>query len=186
MQFSFNFHYRLKGSFQRFRPSARDISSGMISSGESVSSGQFNSMVMQWGQLITHDVAKTTLLPNNCQNCGDVPGRCFSIPVGPFDRSAQVFGPCIRTARSSPQCQSSPRSQANENTAFIDGSPMYGSSEPDMRRFRDGGSGFMRVEFSNGGAFMPRYILMRLGDRKIAICEKIFPIFKNSLAVIAF
>lgn len=147
----------IKGAFQRFRPSSRDISLQMISSGESLNSDQHNSLVMQWGQLITHDVAKTTLLPNNCQSCGEISGRCFSIPVNQFDRNAFVFGPCIRISRSSPQCQSSPRSQANENTAFIDGSPMYGSSEPDMRQFREGGSGFMRVEFSNGSPFLPRY-----------------------------
>lgn len=39
-----------------------------------------------------------------------------------------------------------PREQLNENTAYIDGSMIYSSSPKDADKFRDGRTGFLKME----------------------------------------
>ncbi|VDM91557.1 unnamed protein product [Litomosoides sigmodontis] len=88
------------------RPNAREVSRLILSSRKTVQHHEYNALLMQWGQYLIHEMAKTTLVP--------------------FKSSR-----CIRVSRSSAICGSGkkkPRQQLNENTNFIDGSPIYGSS----------------------------------------------------------
>uniref|UniRef100_A0A0R3RG76 peroxidase n=1 Tax=Elaeophora elaphi TaxID=1147741 RepID=A0A0R3RG76_9BILA len=97
---------------------------------------EYNALLMQWGQYLTHEMAKTTLVPSaNFKSNG-----------------------CIRVSRSSAICGSGkqkPRQQLNENTNFIDGSPIYGSSVGDLQKFREGRTGFMKTVFFNGFRLLP-------------------------------
>lgn len=115
----------LSASTQNQRPSARQASRFLLSSPQQVTNNEFSALLMQFGQFLSHDIAKTTLLPaDQCKTCADIPGRCFNIRTDPSDPVFGQFG-CLRIARSSPVCgsgQSTPRAQMNENTAFIDAS----------------------------------------------------------------
>ncbi|VDN45283.1 unnamed protein product [Gongylonema pulchrum] len=88
---------------------------------------------MQWGQYLIHEMAKTTLVPSaKCNVCQNIQGRCMAVPIQPRDSNRNFkSNRCIRVSRSSAICGSGrrkPRQQLNENTNFIDGSPIYGSS----------------------------------------------------------
>jgi hypothetical protein len=65
---------------------------------------------------------------------------------------------CIRIPRSAPICGSGrqfPRQQLNENTNFIDGSAIYGSSIVDLAKVRDGASGFLSMANFNNQRVLP-------------------------------
>lgn len=115
-------------------------------------------MVMQYGQFMVHDITKSSLLPTDkCPGCTENAGVCFPIKVEAFDQRFGCQQPpcCLSFTRASPVCNSNPRSFLNENTAFIDGSAIYGSSVPDMTRLRDGFSGFLRTSFFNNQVVPP-------------------------------
>lgn len=39
-------------------------------------------MIMQWGQFMSHDMARTTLHPTTtCKTCDPVPSRCIPIMI---------------------------------------------------------------------------------------------------------
>ena len=61
-------------------------------------------------------------------------------------------------SRSSAICgsgRSKPRQQLNENTGYIDASPIYGSSTEDLHKFREGSSGFLKLQNFNGMRLLP-------------------------------
>uniref|UniRef100_A0A1I7XAT8 Animal hem peroxidase n=1 Tax=Heterorhabditis bacteriophora TaxID=37862 RepID=A0A1I7XAT8_HETBA len=65
---------------------------------------------------------------------------------------------CVRVSRSSPICgsgNSKPRQQLNENTGYIDASPIYGSSVHDSEKFRNGNTGFLKLPTFNGQQTLP-------------------------------
>ncbi|ETN77913.1 animal hem peroxidase, partial [Necator americanus] len=65
---------------------------------------------------------------------------------------------CVRVSRSSPICGSGnqkPRQQLNENTGYIDASPIYGSSVHDSEKFRQGKTGFLKLPAFNGMQMLP-------------------------------
>lgn len=141
------------------RPSARDASRFLLSSPQLVTNNQFNSLLMQFGQFVTHDITKTSILPTDlCIGCTEIPGRCSPIRVDTFDPRFGCQQPpcCLAFTRASPVCGTginSPRAQLNENTAFLDASPIYGSSVPDNNRLREGA--FMKMTLFNGHPFPP-------------------------------
>lgn len=148
------------------RPNPREISLNLLRSGQVVTNDAFNTLLMQWGQFVSHDIVKTSLMPHDLCNggsCRDGTGKCANIPVNPFDPNAGRFpcdaqGCCVKTPRAAAVCGtgfSNPREQLNENTAFIDGSMIYGSSVVDSRNFRAGNTGFLRMEFFDSGRFLP-------------------------------
>ncbi|CAG0914310.1 unnamed protein product [Notodromas monacha] len=150
------------------RPSARLVSTSVISS-RFVQPDEFNShMVMQWGQFLDHDLdhaipslataSFSTGVPCNSTCLNDPP--CFPITIPAGDLRIRNRG-CMEFTRSSSVCGSgttsifmntvTPREQINQVTAFIDGSQVhditvYGSTEGEARILRNfTGDGLLRV-----------------------------------------
>uniref|UniRef100_A0A915PUS5 peroxidase n=1 Tax=Setaria digitata TaxID=48799 RepID=A0A915PUS5_9BILA len=143
------------------RPAAREVSRILLSSSQTVVHDKYNAMVMQFGQFISHDIAKTTLQPSaKCTSCQAVPSICMVVPISAKD-SNQMFKQrrCLKISRSAPICGTGrngvPREQLNENTAFIDASPLYGSSVKDLHKFRHGKTGFLRMNKFNNQMVLP-------------------------------
>ncbi|CAG9540359.1 unnamed protein product [Cercopithifilaria johnstoni] len=112
------------------------VSRLILSSRKAVQHEEYNALLMQWGQYLSHEMTKTTLQPS-----------------ANFKSNR-----CIRVSRSSAICGSGkqkPRQQLNENTNFIDGSPIYGSSVGDLHKFRDGRTGFLKTISFNGFHLLP-------------------------------
>ncbi|CAD5212414.1 unnamed protein product [Bursaphelenchus okinawaensis] len=142
------------------RPSPREANRAILSTSKAVLTQDFNSLLMQFGQFIVHDMAKTTLVPSaKCNVCQNIPGRCMAVFVTPQDPNPSFRRDvCIRVSRSSAICGSGrtkPRQQLNENTGYIDASPIYGSSIEDMHKFRDGNTGFLKTQNFNGQKTLP-------------------------------
>ncbi|KAI6223159.1 Peroxidase mlt-7 [Aphelenchoides besseyi] len=147
-------------SIRNIRPSPREANRAILSSPKSVALTDFNMLVMQFGQFLAHDLSKTTLVPSaKCNSCNNIPGRCMAVFIQPQDPN-QAFrsDTCIRVSRSSAICGSGrtkPRQQLNENTGYIDASPIYGSSTEDLHKFREGNSGFLKLQNFNGMRLLP-------------------------------
>ncbi|VDM60507.1 unnamed protein product [Angiostrongylus costaricensis] len=139
------------------RPTARESNRIMLSSPQSVVHDKYNNMMMQWGQFMSHDMAKTTLQPSaSCISCAAVKSRCMSIPIAPRDPNPTFKQRrCLKVSRSAPICDLSPREQMNENTAYIDGSMIYGSSLKDLHKFRDGRTGMLKMSRFNNQVVLP-------------------------------
>ncbi|WP_210421359.1 peroxidase family protein [Roseimaritima ulvae] len=108
------------------RPSPREVSNIVVAQeGSILNDRQLSDMVWQWGQFIDHDI---TLTPVDEDDHFDVPipeRDPYFDPAGtgtvtlPLPRSTAADGTGTDT--------SNPRQQVNVNTAFIDGSMIYGS-----------------------------------------------------------
>ncbi|GMS82212.1 hypothetical protein PENTCL1PPCAC_4387, partial [Pristionchus entomophagus] len=139
------------------RPPAREANRVMLSSAQSVVHDMYNNIMMQFGQFLSHDMVRTTLLPSaQCTTCQNVPGKCMSVPISDKDPNAAFKQrTCLRISRSAPICNIEPREQINENTAFIDGSMIYGSSPRDLHKFREGRTGLLKMTLFNQQMLLP-------------------------------
>uniref|UniRef100_A0A0N4ZC99 peroxidase n=1 Tax=Parastrongyloides trichosuri TaxID=131310 RepID=A0A0N4ZC99_PARTI len=142
------------------RPTAREACRLLLSSGQVVNHDTFNTLMMQFGQFLSHDMSKTTLQPTSqCKNCSPVPSKCIPIKISPKDRNEGFKKKeCLKMSRSAPICgtgQTTPRQQLNENSGFIDGSAIYGSSTKDLHKFREGRTGFLKMTAFNNKLFLP-------------------------------
>ncbi|PAV77567.1 hypothetical protein WR25_09840 isoform A [Diploscapter pachys] len=146
--------------FPQTRPPPRAITRRLTSSQDSIESTEFNALIMQFGQFISHDMAKTTLVPSSkCNVCQNVTSRCMMVPLERDEPNSNFKkNGCIRVSRSSPICGSGktkPRQQLSENTGYIDASPIYGSSVHDSQKFRNGNTGFLKLPMFNGMLTLP-------------------------------
>uniref|UniRef100_A0AC34GNB9 Peroxidase n=1 Tax=Panagrolaimus sp. ES5 TaxID=591445 RepID=A0AC34GNB9_9BILA len=145
----------------QIRPSPREASRILLSSSQVVTHEKFNSMMMQWGQFMSHDMAKTTLQPSaNCKTCEPVPSKCIPVKISEKDPNSNFKErKCLKISRSAPVCgtgtPATPRQQLNENTAYVDGSMIYGSSTKDLHKFRDGRTGFLKMDRFNDMMVLP-------------------------------
>ncbi|VDL80983.1 unnamed protein product [Nippostrongylus brasiliensis] len=133
------------------RPTARESNRVMLSSAQSVVHDKFNNLMMQFGQFMSHDMAKTTLQPSaQCTSCNPIKSKCMPILITPSDPNSSFRQKqCLKVSRSAPICHVTPREQLNENTAYIDGSMIYGSSPKDLHKFREGRTGLLKMSRFN-------------------------------------
>lgn len=141
----------LVDSMFRRRPNPREVSMFLLSTSTAIHS-QSNSMLMQFGQFVSHDITKNALA-NEC-TCSMGPPRCANVRRPPTDT---VRGGCVSFTRSFNVCGTGtgnrPREQYNENTAFIDGSTVYSSEAVTLRSLRAGA--MLRTHLVNGRTFPP-------------------------------
>ncbi|CAI4221322.1 unnamed protein product [Auanema sp. JU1783] len=144
-------------SITNSRPTARESNRVMLSSAQSVVHDKFNNLMMQWGQFMSHDMAKTTLQPSaQCKTCDPIKSKCMPIMITAKDpNSSFKQKQCLKVSRSAPICQVTPREQLNENTAYIDGSMIYGSSPKDLHKFREGRTGLLKMSRFNDQLVLP-------------------------------
>ncbi|KAK6053824.1 heme peroxidase [Cooperia oncophora] len=85
------------------RPSPRAVTRHLTSSHASVVSEDYNAMVMQFGQFISHDMAKTTLVPSSkCNVCQNITSRCMSVPIASDDPNAGNLDSAVTAVYESP------------------------------------------------------------------------------------
>ncbi|BFY99802.1 hypothetical protein BsWGS_02841 [Bradybaena similaris] len=135
-------------------PSARLVSSLVISTEHITSDETFTHMLMQWGQFIDHDMdlspqAISFARFNDGRRCNETcesTNPCFPIAVPTSDPRIRNHQ-CLGFTRSSATCNTdstslffntvSPRQQLNSLTSYIDASNVYGSTDRMANIVRD-------------------------------------------------
>lgn len=137
-----------------FKPSARLVSTRIVSTEEISPDDHCTHMLMQWGQFLDHDI--THALPSistdsfnendACQRSCNYSAPCFPVEVPPDDPRLRNHK-CMEFTRSSAVCGSGmtsvffnnvlPREQINQLTSYIDASQVYGSSAEEVRIIRN-------------------------------------------------
>ncbi|KAH7950317.1 hypothetical protein HPB49_022384 [Dermacentor silvarum] len=145
-------------------PSGRLISQTLTSldrlGGGSSDDPRATLMLMQWGQLVDHDVSLTTLsvsrsgFPPKCcrplMSPEDVHPECMAIAVSWRDKFYRKFdATCMEFSRSAPAarrgCRLGARDHTNQVTAFIDASTVYGSTAEETSQLRSFRKGMLRT-----------------------------------------
>ncbi|XP_022121552.2 peroxidasin [Pieris rapae] len=134
-------------------PSARLISTSIISTKNITEDDYYTHMLMQWGQWLDHDIDHA--LPSvsdqtwdgiDCKKTCDYAAPCFPIDVPPNDPRVKNRR-CIDFVRTSSVCGSGmtsvlfgrleAREQINQLTSYIDASQVYGFEKPVAEDLRD-------------------------------------------------
>lgn len=134
-------------------PSARLVSTSLISTDVIEQDTEITHMVMQWGQFLDHDldhalpaVSAESWDGVDCKKTCEFSPPCYPIEV-PQNDPRVVNRRCIDFIRSSSTCGSGmtsvffgklqPREQINQLTSFMDASQVYGYSEQFSRDLRN-------------------------------------------------
>ncbi|XP_022833229.1 peroxidasin-like [Spodoptera litura] len=144
-------------------PSARLVSTSIITTEDISEDQQLTHMVMQWGQWLDHDldhalpsVSSQTWDGVDCKKTCAYAAPCFPIDVPPNDPRV-TNRRCIDFIRTSAVCGSGmtsvlfgtlqPREQINQLTSFIDASQVYGFEKSVAEDLRDltNENGLLRV-----------------------------------------
>ncbi|XP_050471052.1 peroxidasin homolog isoform X1 [Bombus huntii] len=135
------------------KPSARLVSTTLITTHNVTSDSGITHMVMQWGQFMDHDLDHA--LPSvsseswdgiDCKKSCDNAAPCFPMDVPPGDPRVNNRR-CIDFIRTSAVCGSgatsllwgslTPREQLNQLTSYMDASQVYGYDDTLARDLRD-------------------------------------------------
>ncbi|XP_033354819.1 peroxidasin isoform X2 [Bombus vosnesenskii] len=135
------------------KPSARLVSTTLITTHNVTSDSGITHMVMQWGQFMDHDLDHA--LPSvsseswdgiDCKKSCDNAAPCFPMDVPPGDPRVNNRR-CIDFIRTSAVCGSgatsllwgslTPREQLNQLTSYMDASQVYGYDDALARDLRD-------------------------------------------------
>ncbi|XP_050073401.1 peroxidasin isoform X1 [Anopheles maculipalpis] len=135
------------------KPSARLVSTSLISTSTITPDDRITHMVMQWGQFLDHDLDHA--IPSvtseswdgvDCKKTCEYAAPCYPIDIPPGDPRIQNRR-CIDFVRSSAVCGSGmtsiffgsvqPREQINQLTSFIDASQVYGYTETFAQELRN-------------------------------------------------
>lgn len=159
-------------------PSARLVSTSLITTEEIEQDSRITHMVMQWGQFLDHDldhalpaVSSESWDGQDCKKTCEFAPPCYPISV-PENDPRVTNRRCIDFVRSSSTCGSGmtsvffgkiqPREQINQLTSFIDASQVYGYSEQFSRDLRNislegEDNGYLRegVHFPNQRSMLP-------------------------------
>jgi peroxidase len=131
-------------------PSARVVSSRIISTDKITNDNTFTHMLMQWGQFLDHDLSHTVMAASlnrfsngiACKDSCINEQPCFAIEI-PQNDSFRAYYPdkCMEFVRSSAICGTGEtgflydkilqREQINQLTSYIDASNVYGSNDQD-------------------------------------------------------
>ncbi|RZF35285.1 hypothetical protein LSTR_LSTR014571 [Laodelphax striatellus] len=157
------------------KPSARLVSTEIISTDSITPDTEITHMVMQWGQFLDHDIdhaIPSTSLESweglDCKKTCAYSAPCFPMEVPENDPRIHNRR-CMDFIRSSAICGSGltsvffdtmqPREQINQLTAFIDGSQVYGFTEERSRLLRELSNdyGLLRIGITSaaGKAMLP-------------------------------
>ncbi|OQV25520.1 Chorion peroxidase [Hypsibius exemplaris] len=152
-------------------PSPRIVSKH-VGGNADVPSTTVTHMFMQFGQFIDHDITNTARMTGvdgatpTCCVTGNatLDPACFPISVPNDDPLSVVLSQtCIEFIRSLPGsglgCNDTTREQVNQNTAFIDGSAIYGLSNEtasDFRASKQGQLKSFKLKESPHGSLLPR------------------------------
>nr|WOJ52303.1 peroxidase-like protein 6 [Halisarca dujardinii] len=145
----------MNNPFSGPKPSARLISSSLLSSREVTHDRRYTLMLMQLGQFLDHDLDIAPTVPSdrifrNGSKCSELCGTeppCFPIMVPPNDTRIRNRK-CMSFTRSSAVCGSGSgsalvgraayrREQINDITSFTDASMVYGSNQKHAEALRD-------------------------------------------------
>ncbi|KAK1124010.1 hypothetical protein K0M31_007038 [Melipona bicolor] len=135
------------------KPSARLISTTLITTRNITSDSGITHMVMQWGQFLDHDldhalpaVSSESWDGIDCKKSCDNAAPCFPMDVPPGDPRVNNRR-CIDFIRTSAVCGSgatsvlwgsfTPREQLNQLTSYMDASQVYGYDDALARDLRD-------------------------------------------------
>ncbi|KAH8359774.1 hypothetical protein KR093_008713, partial [Drosophila rubida] len=136
---------------------------------------KYNQLVMQFGQLVAHDVSQSESVRLDEQGglvqCCTEGGKsmlpkekthfaCLPIAVAANDEFYGAFGVrCLNMVRlslvPSPDCQLSYGKQRSKVTHFLDASPIYGSHEQAMRELRTFRGGELSMLHEHGRELLP-------------------------------
>ncbi|KAK3887752.1 hypothetical protein Pcinc_008156 [Petrolisthes cinctipes] len=146
-------------------PSARQVSN-RVHINRMADSQSYSVLTMSWGQFVDHDITLTAQTKGSggksiacCPDLVRGDPRLFhpecapiSIPpddpfYGPFNQTCMEF---VRSAPA-PKCQFGPRDQINQQTAFLDGSAVYGYSPHQLASLRTMSDGLLRSQVTLDG-----------------------------------
>jgi len=125
-------------------------------------------MFMQWGQLVNHDITSLSITREDdpdqsiCKTCTRT-HKCLPMMITSnttCNCAKTMKHDCIEFTRSSASfgdvaCTLGPREQVNMQTAFLDGSHVYGVSVEENTKLRQGSGGLLRVQSRNTGDLLP-------------------------------
>uniref|UniRef100_A0AC35TJD0 ShKT domain-containing protein n=1 Tax=Rhabditophanes sp. KR3021 TaxID=114890 RepID=A0AC35TJD0_9BILA len=162
------------GKSRLFRPNARKVTREILTSTAHILTNN-NQMVMQFGQFLAHDITNNNF--DNFCACNSINENCMSVPLARDDpKTPRFLLSCIPITRSIPSCQTGKngvaREQMNRHTSYIDASMVYGSTDPDMKRLKDGH--LLKTQTVNGHKFAPfsigdQFDGMSTGDGRSAL-----------------
>lgn len=136
------------------KPSARLVSTRIVSTDVITPDDDYSHMLMQWGQFLDHDLdlapptisSESFVDGEDCSQSCDYNAPCFPIEI-PVDDPRIISQRCMEFTRSSPICGSGstsllfdsvmPREQINVLTSYIDASQIYGSGKDEATHLRN-------------------------------------------------